>query len=124
MKLPPPVPELPVADIRAAIEAYGKMGFGVDWTYEDYLAGISRDEARMFLRRRTPEEDTQRASILVWLNMATPAEVDQLHAEWTERGVRIVKELQAAPHNLREFTAEDVDGNRLRVFFDLGGAGA
>jgi predicted lactoylglutathione lyase len=124
VKLPPPVPELPVADIQAAIEAYGKMGFSVDWTYEDYLAGVSRDDARIFLRRRMPPEEAQRLSVLVWLNMASSAEVDQLHAEWKEQGVSIVKELQTAPHNLREFTAEDVDGNRLRVFFDLGGAGA
>jgi predicted lactoylglutathione lyase len=123
VRLPAPVPELPVADIQAAAAAYVKMGFSVDWTYEDYLAGISRDDARIFLRRRTPEEAAQRLGVVVWLNMASSAEVDQLHAEWKERGVPIVKELQTA-HTLREFTAEDGDGNRLRVFFDLGGAGA
>jgi hypothetical protein len=55
--------------------------------------------------------------------MASAAEVDELHAEWKERGVLIVDELQTAPYNLREFTAEDLDGNRLRVFFDLRGSG-
>jgi predicted lactoylglutathione lyase len=125
MKLPPPVPELPVTDIRAATDAYARqMGFSVDWTYEDHLAGISRDAARVFLRRRTPQEERERYSVLVWLNMASSAEVDQLHAEWKERGVRIVGELQTAQYKLREFTAQDLDGNRLRVFFDLGGSGA
>jgi len=122
MKLPPLVPELPVSDITAAAEGYRQhMGFSVDWTHEDHLAGVSRDAARLFLRRRTPAEEHARYSVLAWLNLASAAEVDQLHAEWKERGVRIVKELQTAPYNLREFTAEDLDGNRLRVFFDLGG---
>jgi predicted lactoylglutathione lyase len=121
MKLPMPVPEIPVTDVRAAADAYQRqMGFNVDWTYEDYLAGITKDDARLYLRRRTPEEDQARYAVLVWLNMASAAEVDELHARWTERGVRIVKELQTAPYGLREFTAEDLDGNRIRVFFVLG----
>ena len=125
VKLPPPVPELPVTDIRAAANAYAhQMGFSVDWTHEDHLAGISRDAARVFLRRRTPQEERERYSVQVWLNMASSAEVDQLHAEWKERGVRILDELQTASYRLREFTAEDLDGNRLRVFFDLGGSGS
>ena len=124
MKLPAPVPELPVTDIEAATDAYARqMGFTVDWTYEDELAGISKDAARLFLRRRTPQEVGERRIACVWLNMKSAAEVDELHAEWKERGVRIVDELQTAPYNLREFTAEDLDGNRLRVFFDLGGSG-
>jgi predicted lactoylglutathione lyase len=125
MKLPPAVPELPVTDVRAAADAYAsRMGFSVDWTYEDHLAGISRDAARIFLRRRTPQEESERYRVLIWLNMDSSAEVDQLHAEWKARGVDIVDELHTAPYKLREFTAQDLDGNRLRVFFDLGGAGA
>jgi predicted lactoylglutathione lyase len=77
----------------------------------------------MFLRRRSPEEAKERYRVLVWLNMASSAEVDQLHAEWKERGVRVVEELRTAPYNLREFTAQDPDGNRIRVFYDLGKPG-
>ena len=60
----------------------------------------------------------------IWLNMASPMEVDQLYAEWKGRGVLIAEELQTAPYNLREFTAHDLDGNGLRVFYDLGSARA
>jgi predicted lactoylglutathione lyase len=124
MKLPAPVPELPVADIQAATSAYiRQMGFSVDWTYDDHLAGISKDAARVFLRRRTPQEDRS-LGVVIWLNMASSAEVDELYAEWKERGVRIVDELHTAPHKLREFTAQDLDGNKLRVFFDVGSSGA
>jgi predicted lactoylglutathione lyase len=124
MRLPQPVPELPVTDVQAAGKSFAeRMGFSVDWTYEDSLAGISRDDARVFLRRRTPEEASERYRVLIWLNMASSAEVDQLHAEWQERGVQIVEELQTTPYNLREFTAQDPDGNRFRVFYDLGRQG-
>ena len=123
MRLPAPVPELPVSDIDAAVDAYVRqMGFTLNWKYEDWLAGVWRDDTRLFLRKRTPEEEKERSSIAIWLNMASVAEVDQLHDEWKEKGVRIVAPLQTAPHDLREFTAEDIDGNRFRVFFDLGGA--
>jgi len=62
--------------------------------------------------------------VMVWLNLNSAAEVDELHAEWKARGVPIVKDLETAPYNLREFTAEDIDGNRFRVFYDLGGSEA
>lgn len=124
MRLPHAVPELPVSDVQAAGKSYSlQMGFSVDWSYEDSLAGISRDDARVFLRLRTPEEANDCYSVLIWLNMASSAEVDQLHAEWKERGALIVEDLRTSPYNLREFTARDPDGNRLRVFYDMGSQG-
>ena len=124
MRLPHPVPELPVSDVQAAVKAYARqMGFSVDWAYEDSFAGISRDDARVFLRRRTPEEAKERHSVLISLNLASSAEVDPLYAEWKERGALIVEDLRTAPYNLREFTAQDPDGNRFRVFYDLGRQG-
>jgi uncharacterized glyoxalase superfamily protein PhnB len=124
MKLPPPVPELPVSDIPAAARAYEqRMGFTLDWAHEDSFAGISKDAARVFLRRRTPQEAEEGCTVTIWLNMASSAEVDQLHADWKDRGVPIVEDLRTAPYGLREFTAQDLDGNRLRVFYDLAGAG-
>jgi predicted lactoylglutathione lyase len=125
MKLPPAVPELPVGDIEAAGNAYvQQMGFSVDWVYEGYLSGISRDATRLFLRRRTEQEAAQRHSVTIWLNMASLADVDELYAVWKKHGVSIAEELHTAAYNLREFTAQDVDGNRLRVFYDLGRTGA
>jgi predicted lactoylglutathione lyase len=123
LKLPPPVPELPVGDIHAAAEAYELMGFTLDWVHEDSFAGLSKDAARIFLRRRNPHDARPASPVTIWLNMASPAEVDELHRAWRDRGVSLVEELRTTPYNLREFTAEDLDGNRWRVFYDLGGAG-
>ncbi len=125
MTFPSAVPELPVGDIEAACKAWTRqMGFRIDWRYEDSLAGVSKDAARIFLRRRSPEETANRYSVTIWLNMNSAADVDELYAVWRGRGVAIVDELHTAAYNLREFVAEDVDGNKVRVFYDLGGTGA
>ena len=65
------------------------MGFSVDWAYEGYFAGISRDATRLFLRRRTEQEAAQRQSVTIWLNMTSPADVDELYAVWKTSGVTI-----------------------------------
>jgi uncharacterized glyoxalase superfamily protein PhnB len=96
------------------------MAFSIDWTYGDSLAGISKDAARIFLRRRTAQEAKELHTATIWLNMASSAEVDQLYSEWKDRGVLMVEELQTTPYNLRQFVAHDLDGNTLRVFYDLG----
>lgn len=120
MKLPIPVPELPVSNLQASETFYEqRMGFRIDWVYEHYLAGISKDAARIFLRQRT-EQEKQGCNVLVWLNLDSPLEVDQLYEEWKRGGVDITEELETKRWNLREFTARDLDGNRFRVFHDLG----
>jgi len=125
MLLPSVVPELPVSDIEAATRVWvQRMGFSVDWVYEDSLAGISKDAARIFLRRRTRQESELRYVVTIWLNLGSAAEVDELYSEWRSRGVAIADDLHTAAYNLREFTAEDLDGNRIRVFYDLGRTGA
>ena len=123
MRLPSPVPELPVRSVEASGAFYQqKMGFRVDWVHADDLAGISKDAARIFLRRRTEQEESQDYNVLVWLNLDSPLEVDQLYEEWKRGGVPITDELETKPWSLREFTAQDLDGNRFRVFYDLGAA--
>jgi predicted lactoylglutathione lyase len=119
MRLPSPVPEFPVSDLQASSRFYEqRMGFRIDWTYTDELAGISKDATRIFLRRRSAADEEHGANVLVWLNLASPAEVDELHEEWKRNGVRIVDGPRT--WDLREFTAQDPDGNRFRVFHDLG----
>ncbi len=121
MKLPNLVPEFPVSDLQTSSAFYEKrMGFNIDWMYENFLAGISKDAARIFLRQRTEQEEEQGYNVLVWLNLDSPSDVDQMYEEWKRSGVRITDELETKSYNLREFTAQDLDGNRFRVFHDLG----
>ena len=121
MKLPSPVSELPVRDIQTSSSFYSnKMGFNTDWVHEDHLAGISKDDARIFLRTKTEQENEQGYSVLIWLNMNSTSEVDQLYEEWKRNGVTITDDLETKPWNLREFTVQDPDGNKFRVFHVIG----
>ena len=118
MRLPSPVPEFPVSDLQASSAFYERrMGFRIDWTYENELAGISKDATRIFLRRRTPQEEELGYKVLVWLNLSSSSEVDQLYEEWRGNGVQVVDEPKT--WDLREFTVQGPDGNRFRVFYDL-----
>lgn len=58
--------------------------------------------------------------MLLWLNLASRAEVDELFDEWNTAQTKIVAAPQDKPWNLREFVAADPDGNLIRVFYDFG----
>ena len=57
--------------------------------------------------------------ILFWLNLGSKGKVDELFAEWKAAGAKMIAEPEDKPWNLREFMAADLDGNRIRVFYDF-----
>jgi uncharacterized glyoxalase superfamily protein PhnB len=120
---PPAVPEIPVAELGPALAYYRDcLGFTVDWGGEELgLAGLSQGDCRLFVssaRYRAGQPD--RGAVVVWLNLASRAEVDELHACWSAAGARIAAPPAAQPWKLYEFLAHDPDGNALRVFYDFG----
>jgi catechol 2,3-dioxygenase-like lactoylglutathione lyase family enzyme len=115
-KLPTPVPQIPVSDLARAISFYqSRLGFALDWKYEDGIAGVSREEARLFLDRVV---EGALHPVRVWLNLESVAEVDALYSEWQQSGVPIVSAPEQKPWGLYEFIAEDCDRNSYRVFYD------
>jgi len=115
-RLPAPVPQIPVSDLGRAISFYeSKLGFALDWKYEEGLAGVSREEARLFLDRVATGG---LHPVRVWLNLHSVAEVDALHSEWEKSGVPIVSAPEQKPWGIYEFIAEDCDQNSFRVFHD------
>ena len=122
MTFPPAVPEIPVANIDKAAAYYVEtLGFTLDWGGEDGgIAGISREHCRLFITNTAfRQEYGNTGPILFWLNLGSKAEVDELFAEWKAAGATIVAEPEDKPWNLREFTAADLDGNLIRVFYDF-----
>lgn len=122
MTLPAPVPEIPAADVDTAAAYYvNALGFELDWGNDDGgIAGISRGDCRLFITNRAfraPHGNT--GPILFWINLDGKAAVDALFAEWKAARAIIVSEPQDKPWKLREFTAADVDGNLIRVFYDF-----
>src|SRR5256885_17233718 len=63
-ELPAAVPEIPVSDVVAAMEYYrDKLSFRIDWFEADIeLAGISRDQRRLFLACPACREEWVKAS--------------------------------------------------------------
>ncbi len=114
--LPAPVPQIPVKDLDRAIEYYqSRLGFDLDWKYEDGIAGVSRDDARLFLDRVA---EGPLHPVRVWINLCSVAEVDSLYSGWQQSGVRLATAPEQKPWGIYEFIAEDSDGNSFRVFYD------
>ena len=121
-RLPAAVPEIPVSDLAAAAEYYrDKLGFTIDWIAADIeLAGISRDDCRLFLAGpRFREERGNASPVIVWLNLQSKGDVDELHRAWRSTDAILLCAPESKPWGLHEFIAADPDGNRLRVFHDF-----
>ena len=120
--LPGAVPEIPVSDVDMAAAYYeNHLGFRIDWGGDDGgIAGISKGNCRLFLTNRTFRERYGNvAPVLIWLNLNSKQEVNDLYDLWNRRQARIVSQPESKPWKLHEFTVADLDGNLFRVFYDF-----
>jgi uncharacterized glyoxalase superfamily protein PhnB len=120
--LPKAIPEIPVTSIEKAAEYYvNALGFHLDWhSDQDGIGGISQGDCRMFLTNSSFRERYGNAApIVIWLNLDSKHEVDELYRRWQEAGARILAKPEDKPWNLREFTVADLDGNQMRIFYDF-----
>ncbi|NUR10696.1 MAG: bleomycin resistance family protein [Bradyrhizobium sp.] len=120
--LPAAVPEVPVNNIAEAAAYYAnRLGFTLDWGGDGSdIAGISREECRLFLTNPAFRETRgNSAPVVIWINLGSRAEVDELHRDWSAKGAEIAAPPESKPWKLHEFVAADPDGNKLRVFYDF-----
>jgi predicted lactoylglutathione lyase len=121
-EFPAAVVEIPVTDMNAALEYYQrKLGFTIDWGgAEGGIAGISQGQCRMFLTDADfREHHGNTAPVMVWLNLSSKEEVDELYEIWHAAEASIISPPESKPWKLHEFTAADLDGNLFRVFYDF-----
>jgi uncharacterized glyoxalase superfamily protein PhnB len=119
-QFPSAVPEIPVSDVaRAAVYYENCLGFHWDWGVEG-LGQVSRGGCRIFLTDNAFRGDENTGTpVVIWLNLNSKAEVDELYEAWSGSGAQIVAKPESKPWNLHEFTARDLDGNLFRVFYDF-----
>jgi uncharacterized glyoxalase superfamily protein PhnB len=108
-----PTPELPVTDVERAQEYYRDvLGFEIGWLEPTKdIGAVSRDNVSIFFRRRpTPFEPA--------IHWVFAADIDTTYEELKSSGARIVEPLETKPWGLRQFTVEDIDGNRFYFHCD------
>ncbi|MGH9564966.1 MAG: VOC family protein, partial [Candidatus Angelobacter sp.] len=123
-----PTPELPVEDVERAQQHYrDALGFEIGWLYREseispqqsntgiagdaVMGAVSRENVAIFFRRRSrPFEPA-----VHWI---FAAEIDATYEELRSHGARIVEPLAKKPWGLRQFTVEDIDGNRFYFHCD------
>src|SRR5947208_3612586 len=108
-----PTPELPVEDVARAQQHYrDALGFEIGWLYPGGdIGAVSRDNVAIFFRRRgRPFEPA--------VHWVFAADIDATYEELRSRGARIVEPLEKKSWGLRQFTVEDIDGNRFYFHCD------
>lgn len=119
---PQAVPEIPVNNVEKAAAYYvDVLGFRFDWgDGQGGIGGISQGECRMFLTNEQFREHYGTCGpVMVWLNLGSRHEVDELYQRWRTAGAKILAAPEDKPWHLREFRVADLDGNQLRVFYDF-----
>ena len=119
---PQAVPEIPVSNVEKAAAYYVKvLGFDFDWGDDQAgIGGISQGACRMFLTNAPFRQHYGNGGpVMVWLNLDSRNEVDELYHRWRDAGAKILAEPEDKPWRLREFRVADPDGNQLRVFYDF-----
>lgn len=108
-----PTPELPVEDVERAQQHYrDALGFKIGWVYPGKEIGaVSRDDAAIFFRKRSrPFEPA--------IHWVFAEDIDAMYEELRSSGATIVEPLEEKPWGLRQFTVEDIDGNRFYFHCD------
>jgi predicted enzyme related to lactoylglutathione lyase len=107
-----PVPELPVTDVERAQQHYrDALGFEIGWLHPDGIGAVSRGNAVIFLRKTTPPFEAA-------VHWVFAEDVDATYNELKSLGANIVEPLEKKPWGLRQFTVEDIDGNRFYFHHD------
>ena len=108
-----PVPELPVEDVERAQEYYRDiLGFEIGWLYPGKEIGsVSRGDVVIFFRK------TQ-APFAPAVHWVFADDVEESYKELKAAGANIVEPLEQTPWRLRQFTVDDLDGNRFYFHHD------
>jgi predicted enzyme related to lactoylglutathione lyase len=108
VKLSRVAPELPAADLQAAIAYYEqKLGFGLVMQMPEY-AIVERDDVAIHLF-----QDSAQSPAGVGIHIFTEG-LDALHAELERRGAHVSQGIVRKPWGNRDFRVNDSSGNVIK----------
>jgi catechol 2,3-dioxygenase-like lactoylglutathione lyase family enzyme len=106
-------PQFLVDDLEVAIAYYrDNLGFALDFIYDSFYAGVSRDGLAIHLKEASKlagdrEHRRQNEHLDAYVAVAG---VEALHQELQARGARITKAIGERPWACVDFYVEDADG--------------
>ena len=102
-----------IADLERALEFYmNKLGFEKSFQYEDFYAGVARDDQIIQLKLADPEDLPQpKGKDNLDVNIAVEG-IEALYEEWTNQAVEMRQPLREMPYG-REFYIADPEGHVL-----------
>ena len=115
------IPQFLVSDLERSILYYrDKLGFTLDFIYEDFYASVSRDGFKLHLKHgsRTPEESAFRKANEHLDAYVGVTGIHDLFGELQQRGAEVTRPLEERPWNCTEFEVADPDGYIL-LFSEL-----
>jgi predicted enzyme related to lactoylglutathione lyase len=105
-------PQLIVADIKRSVKFYTiKLGFSLEFNYEDFYAGVSKDGYTIHLKLGIPsieERKNRRDNEHLDLFFAVD-NIEALYREISESSIEIAQPLRSMPYG-KEFYIADPDG--------------
>jgi predicted enzyme related to lactoylglutathione lyase len=105
-------PQLLVADIESSIEFYTKkLGFTVDFRFENFYVGISKDGYSIHLKSGKPSvEERKNKRNNEDLDIVFSVDgLEHLYEEYVKKSVEIIQPIQFMPYG-KEFYIADPDG--------------
>jgi uncharacterized glyoxalase superfamily protein PhnB len=109
-------PQFLVEKLADSVAFYERrLGFTLDFVYENFYASVSRDRAVIHLKC-APKLEAERAHRKSGKHLdayLVVSGVDELYAELVSRGAPIRTQLQRQPWGTRDFYVEDPDGHIL-----------
>jgi len=106
-------PQFLVDDLDTVIGYYrDKLGFGVDFCYDSFYAGVSRDGFAIHLKcaPKTLSDRAHRKQHEHLDAYISVTGVAALHDELCLRGAHIIRSLEARPWSCADFYVEDPEG--------------
>ena len=105
-------PQILVTNLDRSIEFYtNKLGFDVDFRYEDFYAGIIKDGYSIHLKTGSPSRDertNKRENDHLDIVFSVEA-IEDLYTDFLSRSVEIIQPLGNRPYG-KEFYIADPDG--------------